>query len=228
MLSQVELLECIAFKPTAVTAVTAVLKQRQEKLKKPQSFNKIFLCSGHVIDAPNRDAPRFPPEKEGVVKEKIAEKLKEWNIGPNDLAICGAARGADILFAELCAAQGAEVWLFLALDEGEYLEESVRLPNSNWEERFYSLRAQEGVKTFFQHERLGTPPRSTDRFARTNLWMINTALSEAKSLDKLHAILIWDELPTGDGPGGTSDFATRVKKLGGRLDIINPTKLTIA
>jgi hypothetical protein len=62
-------------------------------------------------------------------------------------------------------------------------------------------------------------------FARNNLWMINTARVEADDPNDLYPILVWHEKPTGDGPGGTSDFATRVKRLGGRLKIINPTTL---
>ena len=41
----------------------------------------------------------------------------------------------------------------------------------------------------------------------------------------LYALLVWDEKPTGDGPGGTADCATRVKRLGGRIAIVNPKRL---
>ena len=228
MLTQVELFECLAFNLDAVAAVISVLKQRQGRLKKPQKlFERTVLCSGHLIDAPDRKTPRFPPEKEDVVRDCIARELGKWNIGPGDLAICGGARGADILFAELCADRGADVWLFLALEEGEFLKESVRLPDGGWEDRFYNLRRRSKVKSFFQKERLDNPPKGKSPFARTNIWMINTALVEAKSPVNLYAILVWDELPTGDGPGGTSHFATQVERLGGHLSIINPTKLNL-
>jgi hypothetical protein len=42
----------------------------------------------------------------------------------------------------------------------------------------------------------------------------------------LFSVLVWDEEPTGDGPGGTSDFAERVRDLGGVVEVINPTKLS--
>jgi hypothetical protein len=74
-------------------------------------------------------------------------------------------------------------------------------------------------------DRLVPPPEEGQAFALTNLWMVNTGLVEAKNLDQLHAILVWDELPTGDGVGGTSDFARRIKHLGGHLAIINPTRI---
>ena len=113
----------------------------------------------------------------------------------------------------------------LPLPEAEFLDASVRLPDSDWEDRFYVLRDRAEVKTFLQDERLKAPPKGASVFARNNLWMINTARVEANDPKNLYALLVWDEKPSGDGPGGTSDFAVRIKKLGGRLAIVNPTKL---
>jgi hypothetical protein len=117
--------------------------------------------------------------------------------------------------------------LFLALEEGEFLTESVRLPNSDWQDRFYNLKNRKDVvQVFWQHERLKSAPKGASVFSRNNLWMINTARVEANDPKNLYAVLVWDEKPTGDGPGGTSDFAARIKELGGHLaPIINPTKL---
>jgi MinD-like ATPase involved in chromosome partitioning or flagellar assembly len=234
MLDQIYLFESLGFHPEAVAGVKKILELRQKVLeqklgglkKSEPRFQKVMVASGHMIDTPDRRAERFPPHKEGVVRERIATQLVDWNVGPGDLAICGAARGADMLFAELCAERGAEVWLFIALPEGEFIEKSVNLPDSDWERRFYALRYHESVKTFQQLDRLGSPPKGTSVFARNNLWMINTARVEANDPKNLYALLVWDQKPTGDGAGGTSDFADRVKQLGGRLaPIINPTTL---
>jgi hypothetical protein len=233
MLEQILLFESLGFRPEAVAAVKKVLEQRRTVLEQrigglkrsEPRFEKVVVSSGHMIDRPDRPEERFPPRKEGVVQERIAEQLQAWGVGAGDLAICGGARGGDILFAELCADRGAEVWLFLALHEGEFLEKSVRLPDSDWEQRFFALRDREDVKVSLQIERLKSPPKGTSVFSRNNLWIINTARVEANDPKDLYAVLVWDEKPTGEGPGGTSDFAARVKQLGGRLAIINPTKL---
>jgi tetratricopeptide (TPR) repeat protein len=233
MLEQVCLFESLGFRPEAVAAVKTGLEQRRNVLEQrigglkrsDPRFEKVVVFSGHMIDTPERSEERFPPRKEGMVREHIAEQLKVWGIGAGDLAICGGARGGDILFAELCADRGAEVWLFLALPENEFLEESVRLPDSDWEQRFFALRDREDVKVSLQIARLKSPPKGTSVFSRNNLWMINTARVEANDPKDLYAVLVWDEKPTGEGPGGTSDFAMRVKQLGGRLTIINPTEL---
>jgi tetratricopeptide (TPR) repeat protein len=227
MLDQIYLFENLGFRPDAVAGVKKVLERRIGGLKKSEPpFKKVVVASGHMIDNPGRPEERFPPRKEGAVRKRIAKQLDAWGVGAGDLAICGGARGADILVAELCADRRAEVWLFLALDESEFLEKSVRLADSDWEARFFALRDRETVKTFQQLDRLKSPPKGTSVFSRNNLWMINTARVEANDPKNLYAVLVWDEKPTGDGAGGTSDFAARVKQLGGRLaPIINPTKL---
>jgi len=131
-----------------------------------------------------------------------------------------------MLFAELCVEFGAEVWLFLPRPEEEFLDESVRLPGSSWERRFRALCARPRVRRFFQHEHLGEDRDSLGVHARNNLWMIETARKLAGSPDRIHALLVWDEKSTGDGPGGTSDFVARVQELGGVVaPPINPTKL---
>jgi hypothetical protein len=231
MLEQVELFEKLGLLPDAVAKVKRVLDQRRIILKQKvrglePSFKKVLVFSGHMIDTPERPEERFPPRKEGAVRDLIAKQLDSWGIGNGDLAICGGARGGDILFAELCADRGAEVWLFLALPENEFLEESVRLADSDWETRFFALRERESVKIFQQADRLKSPPKGTSAFARNNLWMINTARVEADDPKNIYGLMVWDEKQTGDGPGGTSDFAARVKRLGGHLaPVINPTKL---
>jgi len=237
MLDQVYLFESLGFRPDAVAAVKKGLEARRDTLEKKigglkksePRFSKVIVASGHMIDKPDRVASglteRFPPRKEALVREQIAKRMETWGVGAGHLAICGGARGADILVAEVCADRGAEVWLLQPLEDGEFLEESVRLRESDWEDRYFALRDRPSVKVFLQSERLKSAPKGTSVFARNNLWMINTARVEADNPKNLYAVLVWDEQPAGDGVGGTSDFAARVKKLGGRLAIINPTKL---
>src|SRR5262249_17321422 len=107
----------------------------------------------------------------------------------------------------------------------EFLQESVQLPDSDWEDRFFALRNRVSVKMFFQPEHPESMPDDVSVFARNNLLMIDTARGESTDPKNLYALLVWDEKATGDGPGGTSDFAERIRQLGGNLAIINPKKL---
>src|SRR5262249_11225999 len=138
MLEQVYLFESLGFQPQAVAEVKKVLELRRNALeqkigglkKSEPRFKRVLLMSGHRIDDADRVAKgqteRFPSRKEAAVRDRIAVQLETWKVGAGDLAICGGAQGADILFAELCGERGAEVWLFIPLPEGDFLERSVR------------------------------------------------------------------------------------------------------
>jgi len=186
-------------------------------------FDKIVICSGHMIDAPDRKTPRFPKEKAEAVRAKIAQQLEQWEIGAGDLAVCGGACGADILFAEECLRRGAQLRLLLAQETDDFVRDSVLHAGEDWVRRFHLLREKSEVEIL--PEEPGDAPEGASIYARTNLWIINTARVEAADSGKIRALLVWDEKPTGDGPGGTSDFEQKVRDLGGLVEIINPTKL---
>lgn len=226
MLSQLRLFTLLEYNQPAVEPVISFLQRQIDRIQREPSFNKVVVASGHMIDTPDRPEPRFPPAKEQSVREQIAQKLSEWKIGQGDLAICGGARGTDILFAELCLERGARVWLFLALPPGDFLNRSVRLPSSNWETRFNQLRQHPQVVTIVQKDRIGDPPKNMSVFSRTNIWIINTARVEANS-GNLYALIVWDEKDESkaNGPGGTAHFATQIQNLDGYLAVINPTRL---
>jgi hypothetical protein len=186
-------------------------------------FEKVAICSGHMIDAPDRKEPRFPDSKSKAVRDKIAEQLAQWKIGPRDLSICGGACGADILFAEECLRRGAQFRLLLPQAIDDFVCDSVRHAGDGWVRRFHALREQAEVNVL--PEKPADSPNDISIYARNNLWIINTARVEVPDSSAIYALLVWDEKPTGDGPGGTSDFASTVRALGGALAIINPTKL---
>ena len=236
MLDQICLFESLGFRPDAVAAVKKVLEQRRNTLeqkigglkKSAPRFKKVAVFSGHMIDTPALDRPgeRFPPRKEDAVRERIATQLEKWEVGAGDLAICGGARGADILFAELCADRGAEVWLFLALPESEFLDESVRLPDSDWEQRFFDCATARRRETF-------SAKRSAEGAAKGHL-----GLRAQQPLDDQYRAGRGQrpEEPVRDAGLGRETDGRRARRhvrlrvarqaLGGRLAaLINPTKL---
>ena len=188
------------------------------------SVDKVTICSGHMIDAPGRETPRFPEEKAEAVRARIAQQLAQWEIGENDLAICSGACGADTLFAEECLRRGARLRLLLAQGADDFVRDSVRHAGEDWVRRFHALCEKAEVATL--SEQSDQQPDDISIYARTNLWIINSAQEEAADPGKIYALLVWDEKPTGDGPGGTSDFQQEICHLGGQVAIINPTKLS--
>jgi len=230
MRSQLRLYERLGFEPAAVAAASAPVEAALAFQAVPAPrFRKIVMASGHMIDTPERSAPRFPPDKEEAVRARIAAQLDAWDVGAEDLAITSAARGTDLLFAELCVERGAHVRLHLPLASAEFAARSVRLEGSDWVERYFTLLDR--CEVAYQPERLGDPPAGVSVYTRNNRWIVNTAFAEADAdptraaARRLHALLVWDERPTGDGPGGTSEFAATVERLGGRLEIVNPTQI---
>jgi hypothetical protein len=187
------------------------------------NFRKVAICSGHMIDAPDREVPRFPQRKAGAVRAKIADQLAHWDIGTGDLAVCGGACGSDILFAEECERRRARVRLLLAQPVAEFVRDSVQHAGDEWVRRFHSLREQSEVAILSSDP--DSSPNEESIYARTNLWIIETARAQAGDPGKIYALLVWDEKPTGDGPGGTSDFQRKICDLGATLEIINPTTL---
>ena len=224
MFEQVQLFQLLGYQPETVEPVAALLQQKLTELRAPSArFQKVAICGGHMIDAPGRTPERFPERKAEAVRAKIAGQLEQWGIGADDLAVCGGACGADMLFAEECLRRSAQLRLLLAQEVDDFVRDSVRHAGNDWVRRFHALRDKAEVAT--QPERLGKPPNDVSIYARTNLWIINTARVEAADSGKIYALLVWDEKPTGDGPGGTSDFEQKVRNLGGLVEIINPTKL---
>jgi hypothetical protein len=171
-----------------------------------------------MIDA-NRAEPRFPPNREEAVRARIAEQMDTWGVGPQDVAICGGACGADILFAEQCTARGADVLLMLPLHEPAFLERSVRVGGNGWEGRYFHLRDDPRVTI--------VEPRDGDNdsefaFERNNLRIVDHARSLVDDPSRVLVLLVWDERPASDGPGGTAGFANLVKARGWSVAIINP------
>jgi tetratricopeptide (TPR) repeat protein len=224
MRSQLELYRDLGLQADLALSLIQIVDNRLMQLPKPgRCFKKVAVFSGHMIDKPDRPEPRFPPSKEEGVRAKLAAQLEQWQVGPGDLALCGGARGGDILFAELCLGRGAHVRLLISQDEAEFLQDSVRLPgNSAWVNRYFQLK--KSCEVWFQPDRIGEAPEGFSVYERNNLWIINTARVESPP-DPLYAALVWDEQPSGDGPGGTSHFADQIRHYGGLVEIINPMKI---
>jgi hypothetical protein len=179
-------------------------------------LHQAIVVSGHMIDHPDRSSPRFPPEAEAGVTKSIAQIFDAWEVGPGSLLVSGGARGADIIAAELARAAGAEVWLLVALPEDEFIPGSVRLPGTDWEQRYRALRAT--CATRFQADELGPAPTAEEAFERNNDWLLSVAQSAAP---RLRALAVWDGAP-GDGRGGTSDFVGRARTMGATVAIVDP------
>jgi hypothetical protein len=186
-----------------------------EPFPPPRSSDHVLLFSGHLVDAPGRFDPRFPPSLEYAATKAIERAIAE--IGPT-LAIASAARGGDILFHEACRARGIQTTIVLPLPVEEFVKQSVSgAAGGHWEERFNTLLSEPGPARIIQLD----PADSANPFHQAN----NVMLDLAKAHDPKPTLLALWNGQYGDGPGGTADMVDAIQRQGGRVVIIEPLSL---
>jgi hypothetical protein len=180
-----------------------------------------LLFTGHMVDLPNRPAPRFPPALVNAAREEIAIRVKNHVGTRNADAVRGfasLARGGDILFHEVCRSLGIDTVIVLPFSPGEFLVTSVEgLDSGDWKGRFRRLWETTAPDARFD---LGLP-KSSDAYSACNSMLLQ--LSQAYG--DVQMIALWDG-SGGEGIGGTGHFVERAKELSGREpDIIEPKAL---
>ncbi len=188
----------------------------------PRQPWRVFLFSGHMIDAPGRATPRFPADQEASAADVLGAQLDELCMGADDRAICGGACGGDTLFAEAAVARGCRVQLHLQFSEADFLRDSVAFAGQRWVDRYHALKANPLTSIRVQTDALGPPPDDASPYERNNLWQLYTAL--ALGADKIHFIALWNGAD-GAGRGGTRHMVDAVRKHAGRVFILDTRTL---
>ena len=193
---------------------------------------QVILFSGHMVDAPTRETPRFPADKVEGAAQKIGAALDDLGAGPGDLALCQAAAGGDLLFLEACQQRGLRCQVLLPFPEAKFIDQSI-LPSTDgegWRKRYFDaktvLQQQEKGKgpspLRIMPDELGGLPRGVDPFERCNLWLLYTTLSWG--IDKARFVCLWNG-GGSDGPGGTEHMYKEVKQRTGQVTWIDTRKL---
>ncbi len=226
--AQLQLLKELEYHPENVDASITTFDRALQKLTKPEDIwqpCKVFLFSGHMIDAPDRATPRFPPEKETIAAQKIAEALAQLGAGPEDLALTQGACGSDLLFTEACQQRGVKVQWLQPFDEADFIQKSVVLCGESWRKRYFDAKAKLADPIRTAPQALGVPPPRSEPgypYERCNLWLLYTALSSG--IDKVRFICLWNG-EGGDGPGGTAHMYNEVNERTGRVTWIDARTL---
>ncbi len=190
--------------------------------------SRALLFSGHMIDAADRPAPRFPPAAEPAAARGIAAALDALGAGADDLGLCEGSCGGDILFAEALLARGGALELLLPFDAATFLRTSVAFPKppaatpDRWAARFDALRKHPAVRVREMPRELGPTPPGVDPFERCNAWLLDRAL--ALGAPGLRFLCLWDG-SAGDGPGGTRRMIDEVRRRGGRVEVLDTAAL---
>jgi hypothetical protein len=181
---------------------------------------KILLFSGHMIDAPGRTTPRFPPDKEQIAAAAIAGTLEEIGADRGDLAICGGACGGDLLFAEAGLARDMMLELYIPFDEPTFLANSIDFADADWHSRY--LAAKSKATLHVMPDELGPLPAGENPYMRNNLWMLESA-TRFGSKD-IAFICLWNG-EVGDGPGGAGHLMDEARRKASRICWLDTRKL---
>ncbi|MGH7929447.1 MAG: TRAFs-binding domain-containing protein [Candidatus Binatia bacterium] len=222
---QLQLLKDLGFRPAEVQCGLEVVERALKRINPPEKSwtpRQVFLFSGHMIDAPGREEPRFPADKEPIAAQAIAAKLDELKAGPEDLAFCGGACGGDLLFAESCLERGVGLDLRLPFDEPTFVQKSVAFAGDSWVERYFKVKSSNRTRTYLMPDELGPTPKNVNPYARNNLWQLYTSLSWGP--DKVRFVCLWNRKGS-DGAGGTQHMYETVQKYAGRVYVLDTTKL---
>ncbi len=226
--AQLQILKDLDFKPDNVAAAIATFDHALQKLAKPEEKwqpRHVFLFSGHMIDAPGRSTPRFPPEKEPIAAQRVCEALDQLGAGPDDLALTQGACGGDLLFTEACLQRGVKVNWLQPFREPDFIKESVVRCGEAWRKRYLDAKAKLAAPIRSAPNELGEPPPGSKPgypYERCNLWLLYTALSMGP--EKVRFICLWDG-KGGDGPGGTKHMHDEVLKRSGQVYVVDSNKL---
>ncbi|MBL8413907.1 MAG: tetratricopeptide repeat protein [Propionivibrio sp.] len=219
---QLLILRDLGFRNEGVETALAVLDEELARLEEPWQARRLFLFSGHMIDAAERAVPRFPADREPIAAEAIAAKLDELGCNEQDLAICGSACGGDLLFAEAALRRGCQVHLYLQYDEADFLQASVAFAGESWVDRYYAVKENALTRILIQPDELGPLPKGINAYVRNNLWQLYTAL--ANGVETVRCIALWNG-EGGAGPGGTENMVETVRRHSGRVSILDTRQL---
>lgn len=201
-------------------------EQRTTEKRSP----RVLLFTGHMIDAPGREKPRFPPDQERTARQAIqkaveGERDRPGGVPSGIIGIAGGASGGDILFHEVCAELGIPTRLYLALPRTPFIEASVAPAGGDWVGRFDRLAEKLPVRVLAESEE---PPGGLagksdyNVWQRTNLWMLQEALAEGG--ENVTLIALWNG-QEGDGPGGAGDLVERAEERHARTVILDTRQL---
>ena len=180
---------------------------------------RVLLFSGHMVDRPERVAPRFPARAVPAARSALARQLDSLSVQASDLAVTGGASGGDLLFAEQCLARRLRLEIFLPFRRERFVETSVLPGGREWLGLFDAV--VENPRTTLH---IGSPAYGSedDAYVHCNLAMLERAVELARG--PIDLVCMWDG-ETGDGPGGTEHMVNAVRARGGRVHWIDTRAL---
>ncbi len=175
---------------------------------------RVAAFAGHMVDAPGREPPRFPPEKVEAVGRRIADRIRALNVAHG---FSSAARGSDLLFLEALLAKGGRARVFLPFPREAFEPVSV---GEVWNERFHSALEDDRAEVSILHDRAPLPAELPSAFLECSVAIQAEATAFAQRLDERPVLLaVWNEASTDDR-GGTADAIRAWREKDREVEII--------
>lgn len=196
----------------------SITGQAADVLDDVLAMPKIAVFAGHMMDTLSRDAPRFTPNHEAGVADKLAAAIISNNIG---VAYCCLANGSDILFAEALIAQQIELNVVLPMEVDAFAGFSVStdvMDANLWEKRYRRLLEQAATVTVASD---GLSKAEAADLRYCNVVILGLANLKARELGtEVLGIAVWDNEP--GLPGGTADSIALWQQAQLPLYVFNP------
>jgi tetratricopeptide (TPR) repeat protein len=180
--------------------------------------NAVALFTGHMIDAPNRETPRFPNSAAPQVQDQIKTWLQTNNIR---FAYGSAACGGDILFQEAAQQLGIETHVVLTFTADFFARASVERGGEEWLKRFNMVLEKATSVTILNDDVPDDEQNSSYEYTNQMIAAMASAREAACDGDLL-GLALWDGL-AGDGPGGTSGAVAYWNKGKIPVSVLHPT-----
>ncbi|MFM9080076.1 MAG: TRAFs-binding domain-containing protein [Opitutaceae bacterium] len=183
-------------------------------------FPSVAVFSGHMIDAPGRLTPRFPPALEPVAREAIRDHLANIDAG---WGYSSAACGGDLLFCECLLERDAKVNLVLPCAVDAFRRQSVRHGGEEWEKRFDAVLARATSTLILNSAGGGGSGEGAGPVGLVYANRILTGLAalQARALDlELCPVALWDGVPAGLN-GGTASVVAEWRERGFQPHLIS-------
>ena len=175
---------------------------------------RVVLFTGHMIDAPGRERPRFPATGEAAAREAIRAAMAE--------ELSHAGRGRDrhrrrrqwrrsAVPRGLRRARDRHATLPGACRPQQFIVASVQRGGPGWVERFRRACERLPRRELARTKELPgwlQGKANYDIWQRNNLWMLHNALAQGR--DKVTLVALWDG-EKGDGPGGTEHMVEKAR-----------------
>lgn len=194
------------------------LKAPSERFEAVLAVGGVACFTGHRVDEPGRQPPRFPRDCVTSVALRIRKALDDANIC---FGFSSAAGGADILFIEQLLARGGESTIFLPFPAKDFSETSV---GRDWLTRFNAVLSRPEVTIrVLESAKSADPVLESAAYARCNARIQAAAVDAGRVYDETPVLIaVLRQGEKGEKTGGTAEAVSRwEEQLSGKVVLID-------